>query len=267
MNNLLIIQLLISFLVGGGIVTLLTFIAERVNAKIAGIILVFPSTIAISFFFLGWAFSAQTVAEIIPSTLIPLGLTILFPAFYIYTANFLKEFIKNELIQIILSFIFSISIWFALSIPLIIYKVNNLFIGIIVFTILALFSYYLLHIKIFEKSPAPKYSLGQKISRAAFVGVIIVLVVFLAKTLNPFWGGMFAMFPAAFSSSLVIFHWYYKPENLFPLMQNVSIGSINIFAYTITAMLVFPSVGFIWGTLIAYLVSIFTMLVLTKFRI
>lgn len=56
-ETLFIIQLITSFLVGGAVIALLSFIAERVHKRIAGIVLAFPTTVALGFFFLGWTLS------------------------------------------------------------------------------------------------------------------------------------------------------------------------------------------------------------------
>ena len=53
MNKLFIIQLIISFIVVGGFVALLTIVAEKVNQRIAGIILTFPITAGLALFFFG----------------------------------------------------------------------------------------------------------------------------------------------------------------------------------------------------------------------
>ncbi len=54
MSKLFIIQLIVSFIVGGSIIALLSLAAEKVNKTIAGILIAFPSTVALGFFFLGW---------------------------------------------------------------------------------------------------------------------------------------------------------------------------------------------------------------------
>ena len=87
MNTLFQIQLIASFIVGGGIITLLTLIAEKVDKKIARIVLAFPSTVALGFFFIGLTTTTETVSQIIPSTFIPLGLSIFFIAIYPYIAT------------------------------------------------------------------------------------------------------------------------------------------------------------------------------------
>ncbi len=68
MDNIFIIKLITSFFVGGSLMTLLSFIVEKVDEKISGIILSFPSMSLLSFFFLGWTLSSQAVANIIPTT-------------------------------------------------------------------------------------------------------------------------------------------------------------------------------------------------------
>lgn len=50
MSSIFIIQLIVSFFVGGGLITLLTFLAEKSSSKVSGIILSFPSTALAGFF-------------------------------------------------------------------------------------------------------------------------------------------------------------------------------------------------------------------------
>lgn len=266
MNKLFHVQLIISFIVGGGVITLLSFMAEKANKRIAGIILVFPSTIALGFFFLGWTLSSSTVAKVVPATLIPLGLSTLFAAIYAYTAEYSVKIINNKILQILTSFVISIGLWFALAVPVIIYELKQLTVGIIGYFLIIAIAHLLLKRKNYDKPTTLTYTFGQKISRAIFVGFIIFLVVFFGKTFGPFWGGLFSMFPAAFSSLMMIIHWYYGPKSLFPTMQKVAIGSLSLFAYAITAMLVFPYYGFIIGTFWAYAISLLVTLLLIKFQ-
>ncbi|MBI4599973.1 hypothetical protein HY732_03550 [Candidatus Uhrbacteria bacterium] len=266
MNKLFLIQLIISFIVGGSFIALLSFIAEKAGSRISGIIIAFPSTAALSFFFLGWALSPQAVADIVPSTLIPLALAVLFTAVYAYAAEYFERIIKNRIWQIIMSYSVSIGFWFALTTPLIVLKLNNLAVGMVGYALIVLAAHLLLHRKHHEKPIAFTYTFGQKIGRALFVGVIVFLAVFFGKILNPFWGGMFAMFPAAYSSLMIIFHWYYGPQGLFPAMQKVAIGSLSLCAYALMVMFAFPAYGFIYGTIIAYVVSLIISLILIRFQ-
>ena len=58
------IQLIISFIAGGGFIALFTFIAEKVDAQVSGIILSLPSSAALGFFFVGWFLSPEVAANL-----------------------------------------------------------------------------------------------------------------------------------------------------------------------------------------------------------
>ena len=76
-------------MVGGCFITLLSYIAEKTNEHVAGIIVMLPSTIVLGYFFLGLTTSAEQVALLVPATLIPLGIVILSSIIYIYCSLFM----------------------------------------------------------------------------------------------------------------------------------------------------------------------------------
>ena len=263
MNSAFIIQLIISFIVGGGFIALLIFLAERSGSSVSGIILSFPSTALLGFFFLAWTQTPEEVAALIPATLIPLGISILFPVFYIYIANFGAGFIKKRLPLILFSLCLSIAVWLLLSLPMAFYKMSDLLYGIIGYLAFAAIGYLFLSRRKEKNATAHTYSIWQIAGRAAFVGFLLVMIVFLGEVVNPVLGGVLAMFPAALSSSMMIVHWNYGPKNLFPMFRKIPLGSLSIFVYAITVMLVFPHTGFVWGTLIAFAASLITSFLLS----
>jgi MFS family permease len=266
MNEFFLIQLIVSFLAGGSFIALLSFMAEKVNESMAGIVLAFPSTVALGFFFMGWTISPDAVAKIIPSTFIPLGLAMLFVAIYPYIAEFISKHFKDKVLQIIISFLLSIGVWFALSVPLIVYEFNNFIFGVMGYIFLTTLAHLVLKKKNYVKPVALKYTKVQKMIRATFVGFIVFVIVLLSKVFGPFWGGMFSMFPAAFTSVVIIIHWHYGVESLFPTMRNTAIGSLSLFGYAVVTMFVFPKYGYIIGTFFAYLVSLIITLLLVKIQ-
>lgn len=264
MDRLFVIQLITSFIIGGGVISLFSFLAERAKPRVAGLILVFPSTIVLGFFFLGWSLSAMKVAEIAPSTFLPLGITAMFPVLYLYIAGFMARFLKNKTLLIGWSFALSIGIWMVLGALAVSFRSTNLLIGVAGYLVLMTLAHYLLHLNRHEKPVARAYTFVQKIGRAVFIGFIIATAVFLAKTLNPYWGGLFSTFPAAISSALIILNWYYEPKSLFATAQNVPIGSVSTMVYILTAMVAFPLAGFIAGTIIACGASVITTLIINR---
>ncbi len=265
MSSIFIIQLIISFFVGGGLIALLTFLAERSSSRVSGIIISFPSTVLLGFFFLAWTQTPEEVAKLIPATMIPLGISILFPVFYVYIANLGATFIKNRFSLVLFTQCLSVGLWLLLSFPMAFHKMSNLFYGIIGYLILAAIGHFFLNRRK-EKNPTTHlYSVWQITGRAAFVGFLIAMIVFVGEMVNPFWGGVLAMFPAALSSSMMVIHWYYGPKNLFPIVRKVPLGSLSIFVYAIIVMLIFPHTGFIWGTFIAFVASLITSFLLSGF--
>ncbi|MBU0577147.1 DUF3147 family protein [Patescibacteria group bacterium] len=262
MDNLFLIQLISSFLVGGSLIAFLSFIAEKASEKVAGIIITLPSTIVISFFFIGWTLSPEKIAEIAPIVPIVGGATMIFATTYLY----LSKIKLKKPYSIALCLIGSLFIWFAFAIPIGLLKISNLAISLTGYIILLSIAYYFLTIRPKKKSTHVilKYSTGQKISRAIFVGFIIALTVFLAKTLGAFWGGVFSAFPAVFLSTLVILHWHYDSSFLFKIWKTSPLGSIMFIVYPLTAMHTFPAFGIVLGTIISYLISMVIFLLITK---
>lgn len=256
MNRVFVFQLAVSFIVGGAGVALFSFIAERASSRVAGIILAFPSTGALSYFFLGWLLSPEAVAEVVPATFIPLGLTALFPVLYVYTADAAARRFPKRIQQIAISISVSIAFWLAFALPIAAYRFSDFTLGILGYLLLAGLANFLIHLRKYPRPRVLTYSFGQKIGRAAFVGLVITAVVFLAKTLNLFWGGVLAMFPAAFSSSIVVLHWYYDSKGLFTAVQKAPVGTLSVLAYSLAAMVSFPAFGIIGGTAFSYLASL-----------
>lgn len=262
-----LLQLISAFIVGGILVNLLTTLAEKVPQKISGIILGLPTTVILGFFFLGWNNSPEIIKEVAPASIIPLGISVCYCIVYAYVARFSEKIFRKKVPQIIFSLIVSILFWLTLAIPIITQQINDFFSSLFGYLVLISFAHIIIHTnKIPTKIPVLSYTNSQKIYRSIFVGFIIMLVVFLGKVLNPFWGSAFTMFPAAYTATLVIFHWYYPPQNIFAIIKNIAPGSISLISYILASMIAFPLYGLIWGTIIALITSIITTILIIKIQ-
>ena len=67
-----------AFIVGGILIALLSFLAERAPRSLKGIIIAFPSTITVSFAFIAFTVGSQTLIDILPGVYYSLLGTILF---------------------------------------------------------------------------------------------------------------------------------------------------------------------------------------------
>ena len=246
------IKIVISFIFGAIFLSLLLYFAEKSNKKISGIIITFPSTMVLSFFFIGWTISSKVVIKIVPLTIIILGLDVFFIIIYPFIASYVKNKIKNKLLQILITLFLSLSVWFILSILFFQYKINNLFVSILIYLFFVVMSKIIISKKIrkIDKKTNRNYAFLQIIFRALFMGFIVALSVFLSKFFDPFLGAIFAVFPAAFVSMIIIIHYNYDSNFLFYFLENVSIGSLNLFFYAIITIYTFKCFGFVFGTLI-----------------
>jgi hypothetical protein len=248
------LQVIISFVVGGIFISGLSIFAERTNKKAAGIILSLPSTVLISYFFIGWTLTPKAVSEIVPVTIAGTGLVLAFAITYLYTSK-----IKiPKIISIFLSTILGLTVWFMGAVPLAILEFSSLIMALVVYIPTALIGYYFLTIKpkIVALTKKPTYSLKEKIGRALFGGTIIALAVFFAKTLSPFWGGVFAGFPALFLSTLIILHRQHDSEYLLRVFHNIPLGLLVTISFPLAASYTYPAFGIILGSIVAYITSI-----------
>lgn len=250
MNRIFLIQLATSFLAGGSAIALLTFIAERVHSRIAGIIVSFPLSMVIAFFFVGWTLSPQAVADIVPIIPLSIGATLIFVVVYVYAA--LLPLSKP--IAIVLSFVSATLVWLILATPLAMLQFTNIPLSLLGYIVLAGMAFYFLTVRpaIRESTSTMQYTLVQNIGRSVFVGCIMMLIVFLSKTMGAFWGGIFSVFPAAYSSTLLILHKQYDAHFLFRTCKMMPLGTLPMLVYAFAARLAFPLWGFVWGTVISY---------------
>jgi len=140
--------------------------------------------------------------------------------------------------------------------------VDSILPGILFYILLLILSSYLLNRRKVDKSIPLVYTLRQKIIRIVSAGFVVFTIVLLSKLLSPYWGGLIAIYPIAFSIMLVIVHNQYGTNDLFAVSQKIPLGSLSLFAYMLTAFLTFHVYGFIIGTLISYLISIIVTLLI-----
>ncbi len=254
MDTLFFAQLATSFFVGGGFITLLIFIAEKLPPNLRGIILPLPSTSAISFLFLGWVISPEAVGRVAPLLIVGMGAVMAFLTTYLYVS----KIVLQKAYSIMLSSLASIGVWFLVIGPVVLYDIDNL----LLFFLIYILGLALAHIAITKKTSSIhdkreiNYTTTERLVRFLFVACIITSVVFLGKTLGEFWGGMFAAFPAAVLSTLLILHRRYDSAFLFQTFRNFPVGSVTIIIFGYAAAYTFPTYGLVWGVCLAYLCSI-----------
>ncbi len=250
------LQLVISFLVGGLLISLQSLIAERVPSKWKGVVLTVPTTMAIGFFFTGLVKSPADISEIAIAVPATLAVTYVFIASMALLAKY----------GLVVSLLVSNLIWFLGAYILIVAGDLSLELSLGIFLVLITGSYLVIDN---EDKPLKSFPMifSNVAVRALFAGVIVVGVVYLSKTLGNIWGALMAVFPASMTSTLLI---YFKTQGseVIPFVSRSMFfpGSIGFVLYALVAGWSFPIVGIWWGTLVSYL-SVFVFFGVWKFEL
>jgi len=240
-------QVLISFVIGGLFIALQTFVGERVPPKWRRIVLTIPSTLALGLLFIAITKTTADVAEaalIVPAALGPDYLFMAIVALLIH---------RGLLLSLTAGYaVWAIGAYFILTFPPETYAISALYgIPLIILGYLSL-----RHIKEVPKLKAFPITPFTTFVRSLIGGAIIALVVILSNTLGNDWGGLFAAFPAAFTSTIIIYYHMQGPDKIPAINKSMFFpGSLSFIIYGWVAGITFPLWGMWWGTLAAYAAS------------
>ena len=249
-NHLMFIwQLVISFIAGGLLIAFQTFLGERVPLKWRGMVLTIPTTLALGLLFIGLIKSVHDIPEvvkIIPAALAPDYLFVLFFAL----------FSRYSLTKAMLG---GMAVWFVSAIALLRFPPSTLPISIFLYGLPVIAAAYLLISRMHQITAiAPvAITVRRTVIRSLIGGSIVVLIVVLSKFIGNSWGGVFSTFPAAFSSTFLIYYLAHGKEIIPSVGKSMFFpGAVGFMLYAITAAYSFPHFGIWMGTLIAYVITI-----------
>lgn len=243
------LQLIISFVVGGLFIALQTLIGERVSLRWRGVILTIPSTMAIGLLFIGLAKSPADAAQA----------ALFIPASEGASYTFVTLFALLSGLRLFLNYGLSLIFWTIFAFLIIIFHPSTFLSALLIFALPAVVIGYLIVKKLPQESTLKKFpmNVNHVFFRSLFGGFVIATSVFLSKTLGNGWGGIFAAFPAVFSSTLIIY-FYLQGKKVIPSVVKSMFfpGALSFPVYSGVAMITFPIYGIWIGTLLAYLAYI-----------
>lgn len=249
MINVFWLNLLLSLIIGSIWITLTTIAVERLGSKIGGFIGGLPSTVVVSLFFIGLDQTPQIASQ--ATTAIPLscGFNSLFLVVYALLA---KRGLPIALTG-------SLLVWCILPGITVFLKVEDFAFSLIVYLVLLLSSYYTLERRLKLPSCGKveiHYTPLHLAWRAIFSGLMVTFAVFMSKFGGPIFGGIFAVFPVVFISTLII---TYKSGGVEfsraitkPLMMT---SMITIVIYSIAVRYFYLTFDLVLGTVISYVIA------------
>jgi hypothetical protein len=242
-------QVLLSFLIGGFIVSGCTIAAERFGTNVGGIIGGFPSTIAVSLFFIALVTSPETAAA--ATDIVPLVLAI--------NCVFLICFAATARLGPLPSMASALSAWGALASLSLTVDTRNFTVNILVYLVTLAVGHHILHKRLQVPSCQVKQyraSLAEILTRGLLSGTVIAAAVCLSKISGPVAGGMFSVFPAVFLATLFTAHRSHGADFALSLTRPLLVSSmVNLLAYALAVRLLYPSWGLAAGTVAAFLVA------------
>jgi hypothetical protein len=245
MDGEFLIKLAASFVVGGVWIALVTVAAEKYGSRLGGLIGGLPSTAAVSLLFIGVTQSpgaGSEAAAVLPLAMVASGVFVI-----IYLASIRRGFA--------LAYVASLGGWFATAFCV-------AAIGEIDYLVLlgiwlgATVLFYLVAEK-WMRIPSTSrvkviYSARMLALRACFSGAVVAFAVLMGKLGGPLYGGIFAAFPAVFTSTLYITYRTGGAGFSRAVAKSVMIsGMINVTVFSSLIKYLYPAVGLALGTIIA----------------
>ena len=248
MVDTFLIKLILSFLAGGAWVTLATRLADKHGTKIGGFITGLPSTALISLFFIGWTQTPGTAVEA----------TNVIPLIGAVNALFLLVYISLVRTNFWLALASSLFLWGLLSSAVVFLKFADFYLSLVIYFLVVPISFFIIEKGIKVKSTTAAkmaFTSGTLIYRGLFSGLIVALAVVMGKAGGPLLGGMFAMFPAMFTGTLLITFFTHGPLFSSAMMKVALISAITVIFYAVLVRTTYIPLGLIWGTLVSIIVS------------
>ncbi|PKK85691.1 MAG: hypothetical protein CVT48_04355 [Thermoplasmata archaeon HGW-Thermoplasmata-1] len=249
MDTAFILNLVISFLIGGTWVSVFTILTERLGTKMGGIIACLPSTIAVSVVFIGLTQTPVFAAEamsIIPAVM---AINCVFLVSYILLLNYGN----------VVAPVGALSGWAIMALPLAILKPDNFLANTLFFLALTAVSFYIMQFRMDhpeQKAGRLHYRWHEVALRGVVAGSAIAFAVFISRIGGPIIGGLFSAFPAIFLSTMVIFSRRHGAGFAGAMGKTMVAGAIDILVFAFVIHITYPIYGILKGTLIAYAASI-----------
>ncbi len=276
MNQLFWLQVLISFFIGGGIIGLLSYLTEKAPRNLQGIIMPFPSTMLVGFFFVAYINGIETLIESIPRVGYSLMGSMVYALIFFFSALALEKFQLPLISNIFLTWLFSTLGWMIFPILSQSFPTPQIWFSFVVLTLVILLVQPLF-LKISDTFPSDvkiqKITPPELIFRMIFAGVIIGLVVIVSKMTGSLWGTIIASsYPASFGSQFMIFQKKYPANFIASAIRTIPLGLFPLITYALTVVFVYPIFGIWIGTAIAlstsltvaYIVSLISQKILHK---
>ena len=98
--------------------------------------------------------------------------------------------------------------------------------------------------------------------RAVFAGTVVGITVIISTFAESFWTGIFSTFPAVMLSTMTILTISQGATFARAVGKTMVLASVNIVVYAIAVYWLYPPLGALWGTILAFLLALLLILMI-----
>jgi len=257
MNDVLI-QLVLPFFLSALIVVLITVVAEKFGTKVGGILGTLPSTIIVAYVFIalnkGVDFASNSVS-VVPAEM---GVNLVFLVLFIYLLY------RSLNVALVVGF----SFWIVLSSILYLTDLQDIYISFLVYSVSMFATFVLLERVVKIKSVSKRkvhYTTRKILFRGVLTGFIITISVLLSNV-GEVLSGIFSIFPAIFTSTMIITYRDHGPDFSAGMAKSMILGSWSVMSYAVAIHFLYPLYGILVGSIVGFLFSLFVTVVIFLLR-
>ena len=225
----------------------LSFVAEKVSARLAGLLSGYPIGTAIILHFYGLEYGAQFAADAAIFNLCGLLASQCF-AYTYYCAS--QRTTSLSLVSVLALAGYLLPAFF-------VSQTNPTRLTALVIAVIAtsLFCVLLRNNVAKKVTPSRAWSTRLVVNRLLFTAALVLVVTEFADIVGPSWAGLFSAFPVALYPLVLLLHREHGSEAAQTLLGNFPYGLWSVIAYALTVSLAYPLYGVVWGTLFGFAIA------------
>ena len=233
----------------------LSFVAEKVSARLAGLLSGYPIGTAIILHFYGLEYGARFAADAAIFNLCGLLASQCFAYTYFQASSRTTSLFTTSILAV-----------GGYIIPAFVVSQTNptRLTGVTIAIVATTFFCILLRGKsVKQETVSRAWSPRLVAGRLFFTATLVLVVTEFADMVGPAWAGLFSAFPVALYPLVFLLHREHGPETARTILKNFPFGLWSVIAYSLTVSLVYPLYGVILGTLLGFAVATAVLTLLT----
>lgn len=238
----------LSFVLAATWVSMSTVVTERLGTKVGAVVTTLPSTLVVALFFMAVEEGPDLAADAALVVPAEMGINVVF----------LAVFVSASSRGLPVAIGAALGVWALLSAGLFLLEPGALPLSLVLFACpLLLATAWLRARHRFDQQEGRRivYTPGEIAFRGLFAGAMISVSVAAASLSGPVLGGILSVFPAIFTSTMVILYLRQGREFTGATGTLMILGSANVVVYSIVVVLAFPTLGATVGTVVALALS------------